>query len=109
MNIDKLERSNRRLDAAQSKPAAADGGGFAHAGEAASRHYAEELALRFQAYVDWAIDHWPLDGTPPDSACFERSRQDLAAICLRAGARMEADPAVPGGAQFIPVTPMPWP
>ncbi|HEY4317613.1 MAG TPA: hypothetical protein VGN04_08420 [Herbaspirillum sp.] len=111
MSIDKLERNNQRLDAAAPAESGADAGQAGKHGDAgASRQYAEQLAARFQAYVDWAIDHWPLDGQALDPAAFERSREDLTAICRRAGAPAgEIDPGVPGGAQFLPVTPMPWP
>ena len=111
MSIDKLERNNRRLDASmQSEPANPDSGhGDTRAADAAIGLYAEELMSRFQAYVDWAIANWPHSGQAPDQASFERSRQDLNALCRQAGANAEGDPGVPGGAQFVPVTPMPWP
>lgn len=117
MTTDKLERSNRRLDAAA--PAApdnsADAGGAkrenAHTTNAARQQYAAELAARFQAYVDWAIDHWPADEKPLGQAAFAASREDLNALCRRAGASTDddADPGEPGAAQFVPVAPMPWP
>lgn len=110
MSIDKLERSNRRLDSASQAAARPESAMRDVPGDAASSHrYAEELTLRFNAYVDWAVANWPLADPPPDQACFERSRQELTALCRKAGADTGADPAVPGGAQFVPVTPMPWP
>lgn len=110
MSIDKLERNNRRLDSAAQSAAHTDAAVRDDRGDAAASHrYAEELTLRFNAYVDWAIANWPLADSPPDQACFERSRQELAALCRKAGADMGEDPTVPGGAQFVPVTPMPWP
>jgi hypothetical protein len=114
MSIDKLERNNRRLDAAA--PAATpDNSHIDSAAQpvdgAASRAYAEQMAARFQVYVDWAIANWPVKEQPLDQAAFDRSRDDLIAICRQAGAPVDGkvDPGVPGGAQFVPVTPMPWP
>jgi hypothetical protein len=116
MSIDKLERNNRRLDAA----APADpgntgiggiGGDTQRSDSTASRQYAEELAARYQAYVDWAIANWPVGDKALNQASFGRSREDLIAVCRHAGAPLDGniDPSVPGGAQFVPVTPMPWP
>jgi hypothetical protein len=117
MTTDKLERSNRRLDAAAAaapdNPAGAGGAKRedAHATHAARQQYAAELAAHFQAYVDWAIDHWPADEKPLEQAAFAASREDLNALCCQAGASTEgdADPGEPGVAQFVPVAPMPWP
>jgi hypothetical protein len=125
MSLEKLERNNRRLDAAAqtatpNKTHPGSGAMQAGAGgtDTASREYAEQLTARFQAYVDWAIANWPLGGQssgrsdqPLTQAAFDRSRDDLVAICRQAGAPVdgEVDPSVPGGAQFMPVTPMPWP
>jgi hypothetical protein len=112
MSTDKLERNNQRLDASASA-GTADADANANVG-GDDRHqreqYATELAARFQAYVDWAIAHWPIDEKPLDPASFTRSREELIAICQQAGApTSDTDPSVPGGAQFVPVTPMPWP
>jgi hypothetical protein len=113
MTIDKLERNNRRLDAAAHAGAADTGAGGRERDdhEHAPEHYAAELAARFQAYVDWAIAHWPLDDKPLEPASFTRSREELNAVCRQAGVAVsgDTDPGVPGGAQFVPVTPMPWP
>jgi hypothetical protein len=113
MSIDKLERNNRRLDAAAAAGSADTGINAGVSVDAGNRRqqYAAELAAHFQAYVDWATDHWPVDEQPLDPASFSRSREELLAVCRQAGVsgNDDADPSTPGGAQFVPVTPMPWP
>jgi hypothetical protein len=108
MTADKLEINNQRLDAAQ--PADTRIG----ADEIRKRReeYAAALAARFQSYVDWANDQWPIDETPLAATSFDRSRDDLNAIQRQLGLPppdSNADPSAPGAAQFVPVAPMPWP
>jgi hypothetical protein len=108
MNTDKLELNNQKLDAAQ--PLEQHPG----ADEVRKRReaYIAALSAHFQSYVDWAADQWPIDETPLAPASFDRSRQDLNAIRRQLGLQApdsNADPSAPGAAQFVPVTPMPWP
>ncbi|MDB5777284.1 MAG: hypothetical protein JWP38_3417 [Herbaspirillum sp.] len=111
MNADKLEINNQRLDASQAD---------ATLGEdidkdidkAARNRYASELAIRFRAYMDWAMLNWPARDRALDPGCFRQSREELDAICRQIGAEpsnTNADPDAPDAAQFVPVTPMPWP
>jgi hypothetical protein len=118
MGADKIASSNDRLDAAKhevnlaaAKPSTPD----------RRAQYAGDLAARFQTYVDWAIENWPgADagaGTPCtadalDATAFRQSRDELEALFRRLDGALQNpgdDPTKPGAAQFIPVTPMPWP
>src|SRR5258706_8471083 len=107
MKTDKLEINNRKLDAATPVGAILK----TDSKEARAR-YAAELAAHFQAYVDWAIGHWPDNQVALTPASFSLSRNELNAVCRQLGVpeqNSDADASAPGAAQFIPVTPMPWP
>jgi hypothetical protein len=108
MNADKLDIKYRKSDSAQPN----DQRSGADRVAAQCEEYAAALAAHFQTYVDWANDHWPLNETAFDPKCFDRSREDLAAIRQQLGLPAidnNTDPSKPGAAQFIPVAPMPWP
>jgi hypothetical protein len=112
MNTDKLEINNRKLDAATAADPRHAGGKENREIPEARALYATQLAAHFQSYVDWAVDHWPAADIALGEASFERSRQDLQAICRQLGLPepgRDVDPSAPGAAQFVPVAPMPWP
>lgn len=107
MNPDKLEITNRKLDAAIPAEVHVETDD-----KKARAQYASELSAQFQAYVDWAIGHWPAADIALSPDSFNRSREELNAICRQLGLSEQdsnADPSAPGAPQFIPVAPMPWP
>lgn len=77
------------------------------------QHFAAQLALRFDDLAQWAVTHWPDKERPLTIAHFERARAAFAAVtdgdypstAVNAG---EPEPEQ-GGAQYIDVTPAPWP
>lgn len=83
--------------------------------------YAQEVARRFEEWVQWTIEHWPRDRQPLMESDFASARRELSEILgPRLGEPEEATrpadrvPDPPGLApekdrQFRDMNPMPWP
>ena len=82
--------------------------------EAARREFIAELWRRFEALQEWAVSHWPDQEHPLSSADFVEARKEILSLRSPAGSlnqpaqRNEAEPEQ-GGAQYVDVTPAPWP
>ncbi len=82
--------------------------------EEARREFIAELWRRFVALQEWAVSHWPDQQHPLSSADFVESRKEILSLRSPAGSlnqpaqRNEAEPEQ-GGAQYVDVTPAPWP
>jgi hypothetical protein len=78
------------------------------------QQYAQELHARFEAYCQWAVEHWPVAEQPLTEVAFVAARRELE---LMTGAMLHpgkkpadvAPPPAAGGAQYEDVTPAPWP
>lgn len=96
---DGVDKTPQELDAAQ---------------EAARREFIAELWRRFEALQEWAVSHWPDQEHPLSSADFVEARKEILSLRSPAGSlnqsaqRNEAEPEQ-GGAQYVDVTPAPWP
>lgn len=84
--------------------------------EEARREFIAELWRRFETLQEWAVSHWPDQQHPLSSADFVESRKEILSLRSPAGplnqpsARDAAEPAPEqGGAQYLDVTPAPWP
>jgi hypothetical protein len=76
------------------------------------REFINELWRRYEEVQDWAIANWPDKEHPLSTSDFVEARKEILALGLPAAARVPAqDAAEPeqGGAQYIDVTPAPWP
>jgi hypothetical protein len=76
------------------------------------RQFINELWERFEELQKWATEHWPDQENPLTSADFVEGRKEI--LGLRNPA--QAPGKVPedrepeqGGAQYVDVTPAPWP
>lgn len=82
--------------------------------EEARREFIAELWRRFEALQEWAVSHWPDQRHPLSSADFVESRKEILSLRSPAGSlnqpsqNNEAEPEQ-GGAQYLDVTPAPWP
>jgi hypothetical protein len=82
--------------------------------EEARREFVAELWRRFEALQEWAVSHWPDQHNPLSSADFVEARKEILSLRSPAGSlnqpvqRNEAEPEQ-GGAQYVDVTPAPWP
>ena len=82
--------------------------------EEARREFIAELWRRFEALQEWAVSHWPDQRHPLSSADFVESRKEILSLRSPAGSlnqpaqRNEVEPEQ-GGAQYVDVTPAPWP
>ena len=82
--------------------------------EEARREFIAELWRRFEALQEWAVSHWPDQQHPLSSADFVETRKEILSLRSPAGAlnqpsqKDEAEPEQ-GGAQYVDVTPAPWP
>ena len=82
--------------------------------EEARREFIAELWRRFEALQEWAVTHWPDQQHPLSSADFVESRKEILSLRSPAGSlsqpaqQNEAEPEQ-GGAQYVDVTPAPWP
>ena len=82
--------------------------------EEARRAFIAELWRRFEALQEWAVSHWPDQQHPLSSADFVESRKEILSLRSPAGSlnqpsqKDEAEPEQ-GGAQYVDVTPAPWP
>ena len=84
--------------------------------EEARREFIAELWRRFEALQEWAVSHWPDQQHPLSSADFVETRKEILSLRSPAGSlnqpvtRDGAEPAPEqGGAQYVDVTPAPWP
>ncbi|PIG26159.1 hypothetical protein CLU93_0347 [Janthinobacterium sp. 35] len=84
--------------------------------EEARRAFIAELWRRFETLQEWAVSHWPDQQHPLSSADFVEARKEILSLRSPAGslnqpaARDAAEPAPEqGGAQYVDVTPAPWP
>ena len=84
--------------------------------EEARREFIAELWRRFETLQEWAVSHWPDQQHPLSSADFVEARKEILSLRSPAGslkqpaARDAAEPAPEqGGAQYVDVTPAPWP
>nr|WP_314636319.1 hypothetical protein [uncultured Janthinobacterium sp.] len=84
--------------------------------EEARREFIAELWRRFEALQEWAVSHWPDQEHPLSSADFVEARKEILSLRSPAGslsqpaARHGAEPEPEqGGAQYVDVTPAPWP
>ena len=82
--------------------------------EEARREFIAELWRRFETLQEWAVSHWPDQQHPLSSADFVEARKEILSLRSPAGSlsqpaqQNEAEPEQ-GGAQYIDVTPAPWP
>ena len=82
--------------------------------EEARREFIAELGRRFEALQEWAVSHWPDQQHPLSSADFVETRKEILSLRSPAGSlnqpsqKDEAEPEQ-GGAQYVDVTPAPWP
>ena len=82
--------------------------------EEARRAFIAELWRRFEALQEWAVSHWPDQHNPLSSADFVEARKEILSLRSPAGSlnqpsqKDEAEPEQ-GGAQYVDVTPAPWP
>lgn len=82
--------------------------------EEARREFIAELWRRFEALQEWAVSHWPDQQHPLSSADFVETRKEILSLRSPAGSlnqpsqNNEAEPEQ-GGAQYVDVTPAPWP
>ena len=84
--------------------------------EEARREFIAELWRRFEALQEWAVSHWPDQEHPLSSADFVVARKEILSLRSPAGslnqpaARNGQEPEPEqGGAQYVDVTPAPWP
>ncbi|SDA71363.1 MULTISPECIES: hypothetical protein [unclassified Janthinobacterium] len=84
--------------------------------EEARREFIAELWRRFEALQEWAVSHWPDQHNPLSSADFVEARKEILSLRSPAGSlnqpatRNAAEPEpAQGGAQYVDVTPAPWP
>ncbi|WP_219136349.1 hypothetical protein [Janthinobacterium sp. UMAB-60] len=84
--------------------------------EEARREFIAELWRRFETLQEWAVSHWPDQQHPLSSADFVETRKEILSLRSPAGSlnqpvtRDAAEPAPEqGGAQYLDVTPAPWP
>ncbi|MCC7644007.1 MULTISPECIES: hypothetical protein [unclassified Janthinobacterium] len=82
--------------------------------EEARREFVAELWRRYEALQEWAVSHWPDQQHPLSSADFVETRKEILSLRSPAGSlnqpsqKDEAEPEQ-GGAQYVDVTPAPWP
>ena len=82
--------------------------------EEARREFIAELWRRFEALQEWAVSHWPDQQHPLSTADFVETRKEILSLRSPAGSlnqpsqQDEAEPEQ-GGAQYVDVTPAPWP
>ncbi len=78
------------------------------------RQFINEVWRRYEEVQQWAIEHWPDPDHPLSSADFVEARKEILALGQAAepsGRSERAAEAAPeqGGAQYVDVTPAPWP
>lgn len=75
--------------------------------------FAAEMARRFDEFVRWSIENWPVPASPLMPSDFDASRAEMHELL---GQRLDdartvdaaADPAA-GGPQYVSLNPAPWP
>ena len=76
----------------------------------ARQQFANELLHRFDEMQQWAMANWPDSAQPLSAADFAQARKNILALLPMTSEinRHEPEPA-DGGAQYVDVTPAPWP
>ena len=76
----------------------------------ARQQFGNELLRRFEEMQQWAIANWPESAQPLAAADFAAARKSILTLVTMTSEinRHEAEPAE-GGAQYVDVTPAPWP
>lgn len=74
------------------------------------RAFINEVWRRFEEVQQWAIDNWPDRERPLSSSDFVEARKEILALGTMTSElnRQEPEPS-DGGAQYVEVTPAPWP
>jgi hypothetical protein len=74
--------------------------------------YAVEMARRFEEFVHWSRENWPIPASPLLDSDFAGCRMELKGILGQrldeAQSGHEPDPSS-GGAQYVSANPAPWP
>ena len=76
------------------------------------RQFINEVWQRFEEVQNWAIANWPDRDRPLSTSDFVEARKEILALGLTGDARLSqrSEPELEqGGAQYIDVTPAPWP
>ncbi|MES2741212.1 MAG: hypothetical protein V4754_09685 [Pseudomonadota bacterium] len=75
------------------------------------REFINEVWRRYEEVQQWAIDHWPDPEHPLSSADFVEARKEILALGTPPTEHAADSGASPeqGGAQYVDVTPAPWP
>ena len=82
--------------------------------EQTRRQFINEVWRRYEEVQQWAIANWPDGEHPLSTSDFVEGRKEILGLGLTgdarlsAAARSEPEPEQ-GGAQYIEVTPAPWP
>lgn len=71
--------------------------------------YAREIARRLDALIDWAIENAPVEEPALSSKDFYDVRKSFLIIASKGHPLYHEPEPAEGGAQYIPVTPAPWP
>lgn len=79
--------------------------------------FAAEMARRFEDFVSWSMEHWPNKQVPLTDSDFAVARKEISEMVgPRLGDGQKRTPVEGGvaspsddGAQYVQVTPMPWP
>jgi hypothetical protein len=72
--------------------------------------YAQELELRIDELIDWAITNQPHTVTKLTTEDFTEPRETFCTIAKGGGTRLKQEPEpADGGAQYINDNPAPWP
>lgn len=74
--------------------------------------FADEMAARFEAFTQWAIENWPNKEAPLTSYDFADARKEIGFIL---GQRLREEKSSSGArtgrdqTQYVHVNPAPWP
>lgn len=74
--------------------------------------FADEMAARFEAFTQWAIENWPNKEAPLTSYDFAATRKEIGLILgHRLREEKPSSEAGPEGdqTQYVHVNPAPWP
>ena len=75
--------------------------------------FANEMAQRFEELVKWATQNWPHPDIPLQSSDFSESRKEIGQILgprLSEGRTdLQESPSADDSAQYVQMTPAPWP
>jgi hypothetical protein len=75
-----------------------------------TEQFAVDLEQRFQDLMQWAVSNWPDRDHPLSPADLEEARQAVHALAQRLRhPQGEALAPSEGGAQFVNMSPAPWP